>query len=98
MSSYARPATPRSRFHQLADEPIDHDGERFKISTPKDYQFEGFYAAPNGERTNAVSFDMTWREMTENNLMSVPANYHRYNTGSEGSTAYKTLVSDINKM
>jgi putative transposase len=78
VTSTTRRATPRSRFHQLTDEPIEHDGERFKIAAPSDYAFEGFFVADNGERTNAITFDMTFREMTDGVLQSVPANSHRY--------------------
>lgn len=79
MSTYANPATPRSRFYQLAEDPIDHSGDQFQITTPEDYAFEGFFAAYNGERTNASTRDMTWREMTEYAIESLPANCHRFN-------------------
>lgn len=73
-------ATPRSRFYRLCEDPIPHNGAKHTTSVPKDYPFEGFFAAKNGERTNANPMDMTFAEMNESLLETVPKEYQfRYN-------------------
>jgi putative transposase len=61
-------------------------------STPKDYEIEGLYATDTGDLVEAVSFDMTFREMVDGVLKTYP---YEQQARYDRSVSLEDLVAEV---